>query len=155
MLRLWLVALMLGVLAGCGLPRDPEGTTERIATTHVLRVGVTDNPPWTQAQSVEPGGVEPTLVREFARQEGAKIEWTRGSEARLAESLKHHDLDLAVGGFDAKTPWKSIAGVTQPFAETPDKKKHVFLVAPGENRFILTLDTFLTEYLRSSKAAAA
>src|SRR3954471_18008448 len=74
-----------------------------------------------------------------------------GSETSLAQALKHHELDLAIGGFDAKSPWKSIAGVSQPFAETSDKKKHVFLTVPGENRFILTLDTFLTDYERSSK----
>lgn len=106
-------------------------------------------------QSAEPGGVEPALVREFARQIGAKVMWTRGSETSLAQGLKNHQLDIAVGGFDAKTPWKSIAGVSQPFAQTPDKRKHVFLTAPGENRFVLTLDTFLTDYMRASKGSSA
>jgi hypothetical protein len=148
-----LVSLLL--LVGCALPRDPEKTTERISSSHEIRVGVTDNPPWTDAQSAEPRGVEPTLVRQFASEIGAKIVWTRGSESTLAQSLKRHELDLAIGGFDAKTPWKSIAGVSRPFAETPDKKKHVFLTAPGENRFILTLDRFLAPYMRSSESAAA
>ena len=30
-------------------------------------------------------------------------------------------------------------------------KKRILLAAPGENRFILTLDTFLTEQMRASK----
>lgn len=82
---------------------------------------------------------------------GAHVLWTRGSETTLAQALKHHEIDLAIGGFDAKTPWKSIAGVSQPFAETADKKKHAFLAAPGENRFILALDTFLSEHIRQSE----
>ena len=81
--------------------------------------------------------------------------WSRGSETSLAQSLKHGDLDLAIGGFDAKTPWKSIAGVSQPFAETADKKKRVVLAVPGENRFMLTLDTFLGEHMRASKGPSA
>ena len=150
MLRCWPVLLSL-VTVSCGLPRDPEGTSERIAATHELRVGVTDNGEWVDADSSEPNGIEPELVREFARRIGARVLWSRGSETSLAQALKHHELDLAIGGFDAKTPWKSIAGVSRPFVETADMKKHVFLTAPGESRFILTLDTFLTERMRASR----
>lgn len=150
MLRCWPVFLPFLTIA-CGLPRDPERTSERIASAHVLRVGVTDNPPWATA-SADPAGIEPELVREFAARVGARVQWTSGSETHLAQQLKHHELDLAIGGFDAKTPWKAIAGVSLPFAETSDGKKHVFLTAPGENRFILTLDNFLTERMRASKA---
>src|SRR5689334_24273023 len=134
MLRRWPVLVMMVSLTACGLPRDPEGTSERIAASHELRVGVTDNGDWTDASGAEPRGVEPELVRQFASRIGAKVLWTRGSETALAQSLKHGELDLAIGGFDQKTPWKSVAGVSQPFAETEDKKKHVFLAPPGENR---------------------
>ena len=154
LLRLSLAGLAV-LLASCGLPRDPEGTSERIAATHELRVGVTDNGEWVDASGAEPRGIEPDLVRQFAARIGAKILWSRGSETSLAQALKHHELDIAMGGFDTKTPWKSIAGTTQPFAETRDRKKHIFLTAPGENRFILTLDTFLTEHMRASKGGAA
>ena len=153
MLRHWPV--LLSLLAGaCSLPRDPEGTSERIAATHELRVGVTDNEPWTSTRSGEPTGIEPALVRQFAARIGARVVWSRGSETALAQSLKKREIDMAVGGFDAKTPWASIAGVSQPFTETADKKKHVFLAAPGESRFILTLDRFLTEQMRASKGGA-
>jgi ABC-type amino acid transport substrate-binding protein len=153
MLRSWPCLLPL-LLVACGLPRDPGQTSERIAWTHVLRVGVTDNAPWV-ATAAEPTGIEPDLVRQFAARIGAKVQWTSGSETGLAQALKHHELDLAIGGFDAKTPWKSIAGISRPFAETKDKKSHVFLTVPGENGFILTLDTFLTEHLRAAKRGAS
>jgi len=155
MLRFRPVLLLALGTTACGLPKDPEGTSQRIAATHELRVGVTDNGEWVDAHGAEPTGIEPALVRQFATRIGAHLLWSRGSETSLAQSLKHGEMDLAIGGFDAKTPWKKTVGVSQPFAQTTDKKKHVFLAAPGENRFILTLDTFLTEHMRASKGAQA
>jgi ABC-type amino acid transport substrate-binding protein len=155
MLRCRLVLTFILTLGACGIPRDPEGTSERIAATHELRVGVTDNGEWVDASSAVPQGIEADLVRRFAGHIGARVLWSRGSETSLAQSLKNGELDLAIGGFDAKTPWKKIAGVSQPFAETGDKKKHVFLAQPGENRFMLTLDTFLSGHMRAAKGAAA
>jgi polar amino acid transport system substrate-binding protein len=154
MLRHWAVFLPL-LLTACGLPRDPGKTSRRIASTHQLRVGVTSNPPWVEARGAEPSGVEADLVREFASRIGARVQWTEGSETSLATALKDHQLDLAIGGFDAKTPWKSIAGVSQPFAQSADKKNHVFLAAAGENQFILTLDRFLTAHRQASQRARA
>ena len=155
MLRCWCVPAICLSVAACGLPRDPQKTSERVAATHELRVGATDNGEWVDAQSAEPRGIEPDIVRQFAARVGAHVLWSRGSETSLAQSLKHGDLDLAIGGFDAKTPWKKTVGISQPFAKTADKKKHVFLAAPGENRFILALDTFLTEHMRASKGGQA
>lgn len=140
----WALLLAL-LLAACGIPRDPEDTSTRIATTHELRVGVTDNPPWVTATSAEPGGIEAQLVRDFARILGAKVLWSRGSETALVQSLKHHELDLVIGGFDKKTVWVSGAGLSQPWTTDADGKKRIMLAAPGENRFILTLDRFLNE----------
>ena len=136
-------------MVGCGLPRDPEGTSERLASTHELRVGVSDSPPWTTATGAEPHGVEPQLVRQFASGIGARVLWTRGSETQLVHSLEEHRVDLVIGGFEKKTEWSSTAGVTQSFAQSADGKKHVFLAAPGENRFLLALDRFLTGHKRS------
>ena len=143
--------LLCLVSASCAVPRDPEHSSERIASTHELRVGVSDNPPWTNASHAEPTGVEPNLVRRFASSVGAQVAWTRGSESTLVESLKDHELDLVIGGFDAKTQWSSTVGSTQPFAKDADGKKHIFLAAPGENRFILSLDRFLTKQMSASE----
>jgi polar amino acid transport system substrate-binding protein len=137
--------------ASCGLPRDPEGTSERIASTHELRVGVTDNPPWVDATHAEPSGLEPDLVRRYAASTGARVLWTKGSESALVRSLQEHELDLVIGGFDAKTQWSSTAGPTQPFAKDADDKGHIFLAAPGENRFLLSVDRFLTDRMRASE----
>jgi polar amino acid transport system substrate-binding protein len=139
---------------GCGLPRDPEGTSERIASRHELRVGVSENPPWTNTTDTEPTGREPDLVRRFAAANNARVLWTRGSESALVRSLEEGELDLVIGGFDAKTQWAATAGPTQPFAKDADGKKHRFLAAPGENRFVLSLDRFLTKQMPASDAAS-
>ena len=87
MLRHWPVLLPL-LLIACGLPRDPEKTSERIASAHVLRVGVTDNGAWVNAKHAEPSGIEADLVRQFARRIGARVLWSSGSETSLAQQLK-------------------------------------------------------------------
>ena len=46
----------------------------------------------------------------------------------------------------------SLADTVSGFSNTG---ADVFLAAPGENRFVLTLDTFLTEHMRASKGASA
>src|SRR4051812_16887984 len=93
--------LILPLLAAsCALPRDPEKTSERIASTHELRVGVSDNPPWTIDAGAEPQGTEPDLIRAYASRTRARVLWTRGSETSLVKSLKDHELDLVIGGFD-------------------------------------------------------
>ena len=125
MLRQWPILLMVCSLAACGLPRDPEGTSQRIASTHELRVGVTDNGDWVDASGPEPQGVEPALVRQFASRIGAKVLWTCGSETALAQSLEHGELDLAISGFDQKTPWKSIAGVSQRSPNSRQEEAHL------------------------------
>jgi ABC-type amino acid transport substrate-binding protein len=149
--RISALLLASALLASCGLPRDPEKTTQRLTSTHVLQVGVSDNPPWTSASSAEPTGIEPDLVRRFAARHGLRVAWTRGSETQLVKSLKEHRLDLVIGGFEKKTQWSSTAGVSQPFASDAEGKKHVFLASPGENGFILALDRFLTAEKRSSE----
>jgi ABC-type amino acid transport substrate-binding protein len=139
------------LLASCGLPRDPEKTSERVASTHELRVGVSDNPPWTITNGAEPTGIEPDLIRRFASSIGAHVLWTRASETQLVQALKEGQLDVVAAGLEKKTQWSTTAGASQPYGEDGQGKKHILLAAPGENRFILTLDTFLTEQMRASK----
>jgi polar amino acid transport system substrate-binding protein len=148
-----LVASLSIVAASCGTPRDPEGTSERIASTHELRVGVSDNTPWVDAAEPEPRGIEPDLVRAYAARVGAHVLWSRGSETPLMDALKHHELDVVIGGFDKKTHWSATAGITQPFTTDAKGKQHVFLTAPGENALVLSLDRFLTDRKRASETS--
>ena len=147
-IRVGLVAALTSLAAGCGIPRDPGGTSERIRVTHGLRVGFSENAPWIQAGVGEPRGIEPELVRRLARSLGARVLWVKGSETRLVQALEEGKLDLVIGGFDKTSPWIAKAGVTQPFVRDNQGKQHVFLAQPGENGFILTVDRMLTEHKR-------
>ncbi len=152
MRRLVLIAAILTALltAACGsVPADPEDTLERV-TGGVLRVGVSPNPPHTEAQeTADPGGAEVVLVRDFAAILAAEIEWTMGGEETLILALERGDLDLVIGGLTADTPWTEHAAITKPYAETTDpegeKVKLVMAARPGENAFLLRLERFLRE----------
>jgi polar amino acid transport system substrate-binding protein len=110
------VALAL-ILAGCGIPRDPEGTLERV-DAGVMRVGVTEAPPWVELGTQEPDGIEVRLVEQLAEELDADIEWVEGSEQELFGALKERDLDLVIGGLTAETPWSAEAAVTHPYLTT-------------------------------------
>lgn len=142
------VLLLIGLTAcGITIPQDPEGTLKTVAGG-TLRVGVSENAEWVQLPHTgDPEGIEPALVEEFADTLDATIEWVPGAEHELADDLFHGELDMAIGGFGADTPWIKEAGMTRPYTETTDERgktvKHVMLVPLGENAFLLELDQFL------------
>lgn len=106
--------LAVGV-AGCGLPRD-TGTTLEDVRGGVLRVGVTENPPWTEVPDEgPPTGAEAVLVQRLADKLGATVEWYPGSESQLMSAVKDRVLDLVIGGLDAKAPWIDEASLTRSF----------------------------------------
>lgn len=137
------------LLAGCtSIPADPDGTLERVRGGE-LRVGVTENAPWVDLSGGgEPSGTEPTLVLRFAEHLGARVAWTAGSEATLAESLEAGELDLVIGGFVESTPWTEFGAATRPYVEAgtgEGLERHVMLTPLGENAFLVELETFLDE----------
>ncbi|MDQ0870655.1 ABC-type amino acid transport substrate-binding protein [Arthrobacter sp. V1I9] len=151
-----LLLVVLLMLTGCAgtFPADPQGTLKK-AQGGTLRVGASMNGDWVRISAETGGqvrdsdvqGTEAELVRDFAAQLGAEVEWVAGSEQVLAEEIKHGGLDLVIGGLDDKTPWVTHAGITRPYVESRDGRgnlhKHVMLVPLGENAFLLELDKFL------------
>jgi polar amino acid transport system substrate-binding protein len=113
-----LAALLVAVVAaGCGIPRDPEHTLDRVRGG-TLRAGITASEPWTTLEGGRPGGVEVVLVERFAQELGARVEWVDGSEADLIGALEVRELDLVVGGLTADTPWQAKAAITRSYATT-------------------------------------
>ena len=111
------VALLAVLAAGCGIPRDPESTLDRVRGG-TLRAGITASEPWTTLEGGRPGGVEVELVERFATELGARVEWVDGSEADLIAALEVRELDLVVGGLTADTPWQAKAAITRSYATT-------------------------------------
>jgi ABC-type amino acid transport substrate-binding protein len=157
---LWALLLPALLLAGCGtsLPRDPEGTLDRVRGG-TLRVGVSANPPWAETPaSLGPGldepaetptGIEPTLVADFARSLDAEVDWSTGGEEALVADLENGRLDLVVGGLTADSPWSEHAALTRPYVTVPgpdgEAEPHVMATAMGENAFLVALEMFLLE----------
>ena len=104
-------------LAACGIPRDPEGTLARVSGG-VMRVGVTDAPPWVELGDTAPDGIEVRLVEQLAQELDAEIEWMEGSEQKLFGALRFRELDLVLGGLTTETPWSAEAGITHPYLTT-------------------------------------
>jgi polar amino acid transport system substrate-binding protein len=110
-------AALLATSGACQFPRDVEGTLERVEGG-TLRVGVIDDPPWTDLSGSQPHGVEPELVRRFAAQIDAEVEWIEGTESDLAEALRGFQLDLIIGGLTRSWPYGAEVAVTRPYVDT-------------------------------------
>ncbi|WP_241680655.1 transporter substrate-binding domain-containing protein [Pseudactinotalea suaedae] len=147
-------AVLMWSAAACSFPQDPDGTLKRV-TGGVLRVGVSENPPFTRwpggapeaGESGEPSGTEVELVSAFAASLDAEVAWVPGSEADLMTRLEESELDVVIAGLQATTPWSSHAAITYPYATSIDDKgeevRHVMAVAMGENGLLTTLESFL------------
>jgi polar amino acid transport system substrate-binding protein len=111
-------AFALVAVAGCQFPADPEGTLDRV-TGGTMRVGVIDDPPWAELRSgEEPTGVEPELVRRFADELDADIEWIEGTPSDLAAAAGGFQLDLIIGGLTRDFPYVDDVALTVPYVDT-------------------------------------
>jgi len=146
------------ILAACGLPRDPEGTLERVRGG-TLRVGFVVDTPWVTEAGQGAGGIEGAIVTELARGLGARIAWTHASETPLLTALHDGDLDLVIAGLTKSSPWAAKASFTRPYyvdttivhgerMEIP----HVVAVRPGENAWQVHVERVLEA--RKSELAA-
>ncbi|MFC4871953.1 transporter substrate-binding domain-containing protein [Negadavirga shengliensis] len=130
------------ILIGCeNFPKDPENTLKKVHNG-TLRVGYSENPPWVVETDNIPIGIEPELVKDFAKSLNAEIEWINDTEQNLFDDLGKKKLHLVVAGITSDTPWKKKVGLTRPFAKR-GKKKQVMAVIQGENAFIVQLERFL------------
>lgn len=148
-----LAAVALGV-AGCtssGFPADPDGTLDRVRGG-TLRAGAVHHPPYVDVStgSAEPTGTEADLVRRFAQELDARVDWTAASEEALVTALERGDLDLMVGGLTTKSAWSKKVALTRGYAEDvgPDGEpvKLAMAVALGENQMLGRLEEYLDRH---------
>jgi polar amino acid transport system substrate-binding protein len=104
-------------LAGCQYPRDVEHTLDRVEGG-TMRVGVSHNDPWVNLDGTEPAGVEPEIVRRFARTLNARIRWVRGDSEELVEALANGQLDIVIAGLDRKSEHQRKVALTRPYVDT-------------------------------------
>lgn len=150
-MRHLLVLALLLVAAGCqgSFPADTQGTLDR-ATGGELRVGIAENPPWTQvAPDGTVSGTEVELLEGYATTIDAEIRWVPAGENTLAAQMRNGELDLVIGGLAADVPWTSQIALTRPYttAEGPGGAPVdlVMGVRPGENALLVDLERYLAE----------
>lgn len=132
-------------LSGCGIPRDPAGTLNQMRGG-VIRVGMVPNPPWVVDLGDSIGGVEGKLVAAIAAVTSARVEIVRAPEFELIRSLHDRQLQLVVGGFDRKVSWAQEVALTSPYITTPDGVEHVLAAPPGENAWLMKIESVLNYF---------
>lgn len=110
-------AVVAASSSACSLPRDPEGTLERVSGG-TMRVGVSESDPWVVLGPRGPRGIEVELVERFAEELDAEVEWVEGSVDELAAALHVRELDLVVAGLASTSKVSSEAALTHPYVTT-------------------------------------
>jgi ABC-type amino acid transport substrate-binding protein len=108
-------ALSFMSIACADFPRDAEDTLRQVEAGRQLRVGWSAAEPWVRANGAEPQGIEPDLIRAWAKPRKIRIQWVEAGEAQLVEALSKNSLDVAVAGFTKQAPWGGLIGQTQPY----------------------------------------
>lgn len=134
--------VLIAVLAlSCGIPRDPDGTLDRVSDG-TMRVGIVHAEPWAIVDDRAPAGIEPSLVERFAASIRAEITWIEGSEQELLTALEEGEIDLVIGGLVASNPWSGRVTFTRPYVTHADGE-HVFAIRHGENAWLSAIERSL------------
>jgi polar amino acid transport system substrate-binding protein len=86
-MRYGVLLVVVVLLVGCGLPRDPAGTLARVEASS-LRVGLVSNPPWADFSDGEPTGIEVELVNQLASELGTDVQWRPGLKPTCSRPLR-------------------------------------------------------------------
>jgi polar amino acid transport system substrate-binding protein len=107
-MKRYAAALLLLLAASCDLPRDANGTLDRVRGG-TLRVGLVEHAPWATETEDGPRGVDVRLVEAMAAELDADVEWTWGTLTDLFDAVERRELDLVAGG--VPRVWADRAGV--------------------------------------------
>ena len=145
----YLGLMILFFLTACSIPQDPEDTLNNVQKRGFIRVGATEQIPWVIRQGEEAAGIEGALARNFADSLDVTVVWQWGSTDTHMRKLHNYELDLVIGGLVQTSPWSREVALTKPYMilgeNDPSQEtfKHVMAVPPGENRWLMELESFL------------
>lgn len=132
--------LALLALAGCDVPRDPEGTLSDVRGKTLI-VGVNDgNEPADER--------ERAVLERFAESVNADISYHRAEFHRLAADLKNGRIHVIAGHLPKTTPFSKEIGLSVPVSSMEldgERVETVFAVRKGENGLLTSLETALGE----------
>jgi hypothetical protein len=125
-------------LAACDrLPRDPDGTLDRVRAERRFRVGLI-------ATGNAPIGADRTraFLGRLAAVTGATPILKEGAAEPLLIELEGGELDLVIGPLSPESPWLSRVALLRPIRESV-APQHLLLTPiarNGENRWIMLLE---------------
>ena len=125
-------------LAGCdGLPKDPDGTLDRVKAQRSFRVGL------IATGDVQIGAQRRNaFLRRVAAATGAAPSVKQGATEPLLLELQDGQLDLVVGILSPDSPWVGRVALLRPIGETlaPQHLLLTPIARNGENRWIMLLE---------------
>ncbi len=132
------ILLALGILGCSEIPRDPEGTLERVRTEGTFKVGLI-------ASAQPPVGADRSrlLVERVGRQVEAEPQFEKGASEPLLAKLEEGELDMVIGELAPASPWAKAVTLLTPLGEQVSRDGHVHLVVAlrnGENAWIGLVD---------------
>ena len=136
-MRILLLVAALFCVSCNALPKDPEGTLDRVRAAKSFRVGLISAEPTPRAE------LAAAFVARVAAAAGAKAEPVPGAAEPLLSMLEEGEIDLVVGPMTDKSPWMTAVTFLPPLAEDMKGDGHHQLVAMarnGENAWISLLD---------------
>lgn len=140
----YLPLLVLCALPAChALPRDPAGTSTRIATEKRFVVGETETG-MAGRPEVQ------MLIARIEQRTGARAQWRKGQGEALLQQLDQGKIDLIFGRFRKDSPWRTDVVFGPPLSSSGPNEDPVELktaMRNGENRWIMTVE-------RASRAVA-
>jgi hypothetical protein len=135
----WRLALCAALaLAGCNsLPKDPDGTLDRVKAQRSFRVGL------IATGDVQIGTARrDAFLARIARATGATPSVKEGASEPLLLELQDGQLDLVVGIVSPDSPWVGRVAQLKPIGETlaPQHLLLTPMARNGENRWIMLLE---------------
>jgi len=130
--------IALAASACSQLPRDPEGTLERVTRERLLRVGMI-----ATGDASATAERQHALVARIAAATGARPALVSGAAEPLLLRLEQGGLDLVIGEFHAQSPWIAKAHLLPPIAKARVGEEETMVAAAarhGENRWIMLVD---------------
>ncbi len=132
------ILLLVALLTGCtDLPRDPDGTSERIAASRAIRIGLV--PGDTRFADT----ARSRFLTQLTAATGARSTFVSGSTESLLQQLERGDLDLVLTPLDPKSPWVARVTPGPPLADKGSGERRVqyqAVMRNGENRWIMTVE---------------
>ncbi len=131
------VLTLIVALGACtDLPRDPEGTLQRVQSERVIRLGETAGAPTDAAAEA--------ALRRLSAATGARIERTQGHGEELLKGLEEGRYDLVYGHFADDSPWATAVhfGTPPGGPDKPPKSQRAarFAFHMGENGWIAAVE---------------